>query len=82
VAVYGTRLVLAVAGLSGCLLGDRELMPEMMRRASLVTPHAWALDAYRQLLANPAGPNLSVVIQSCAVLAAFGVGLICSVGPC
>ncbi len=76
VAVYGTLLVLALAGLSGCLLGDRELMPEMMRRASLVTPHAWALDAYRQLLANPAGPNLSVVIQSCAVLAAFGVGLI------
>jgi ABC-2 type transport system permease protein len=76
VAVYGTLVVLALAGLSGCLLGDRELMPELMRRASLVTPHAWALDAYRQLLANPAGPNLSIVIQSCAVLAAFGVGLV------
>jgi ABC-type multidrug transport system permease subunit len=76
VAVYGTLVVLALAGLSGCLLGDRELMPELMRRASLITPHAWALDAYRQLLANPAGPNLSIVAQSCAVLAAFGIGLI------
>ncbi len=76
VAVYGTLVVLALAGLSGCLLGDRELMPELMRRASLITPHAWALDAYRQLLANPAGPNLTIVAQSCAVLAAFGVGLI------
>jgi ABC-type Na+ efflux pump permease subunit len=76
VAVYGTLLVLALAGLSGCLMGDRELMPQIMRRVSLVTPHAWALDAYRQLLANPAGPNLAIVMQSCAVLAAFGVGLV------
>lgn len=76
VAVYGTLLVLALAGLSGCLMGDRELMPQIMRRVSLVTPHAWALDAYRQLLANPAGPNLEIVMQSCAVLAAFGIGLV------
>jgi ABC-2 type transport system permease protein len=76
VAVYGTLLVLALAGLSGCLMGDRELMPEIMRRVSLITPHAWALDAYRQLLANPAGPNLTIVLQSCAMLAAFGVGLV------
>jgi ABC-2 type transport system permease protein len=76
VAVYGTLLVLALAGLSGCLMGDRELMPETMRQVSLITPHAWALDAYRQLLANPAGPNLAIVIQSCAALTAFGVGLI------
>ena len=76
VAVYGTLLVLALAGLSGCLMGDRELMPEIMRRVSLVTPHAWALDAYRQLLANPAGPNLTIVLQSCAMLAAFGIALV------
>jgi ABC-2 type transport system permease protein len=76
VAVYGTLLVLALAGLSGCLMGDRKLMPEIMRRVSLITPHAWALDAYRQLLANPAGPNLTIVMQSCAMLAAFGVGLV------
>ena len=41
VAVYGTLIVLALAGLSGCLMGDRELMPDIMRQVSLITPHAW-----------------------------------------
>ena len=41
VAIYGTLLVLVLAGVSGCLM-PRDLMPEEMRRASLVTPHAWA----------------------------------------
>ncbi len=76
VAIYGTLVVLALAGASGSLLGDRELMPAAMQRISLFTPHAWALDAYRQLLANPAGPNLSIVVECCGVLTAFGVGLI------
>ncbi len=75
VAVYGTLLVLALAGISGSLMGDRELMPEAMQRISLLTPHAWALNAYRQLLATPA-PNFSVVGQACAVLAAYGAVLI------
>lgn len=75
VAVYGTLLVLALAGVSGSLMGDRDLMPEVMQRISLFTPHAWALDAYRQLLASPT-PNLSIVAQSCAVLAAYGAGLV------
>jgi ABC-2 type transport system permease protein len=76
VAIYGTLLVLVLAGLSGCLMGDRELMPENMQQLSLVTPHAWALVAYRQLLANPGDPNVFLILQSCAVLAGFGVGFI------
>ena len=76
VAIYGTLVVLALAGASGSLLGDRELMPEAMRRISLFTPQAWALDAYRQLLANAAAPNYAIVVQCCAVLTAFGAGLI------
>jgi ABC-type Na+ efflux pump permease subunit len=76
VAIYGTLLVLALAGASGSLLGDRELMPAAMQHISLFTPHAWAMDAYRQLLANPAGPNLSIVAECCGVLILFGVGLI------
>src|SRR5581483_3546496 len=51
VAIYGTLLVLVLAGISGCLM-PRELMPEEMKRLSLLTPHAWALDAYAQLLLN------------------------------
>ncbi len=76
VAIYGTLLVLMLAGVSGCLMGDRELMPEAMQQLSLVTPQAWALLAYKQLLANAGAPNLFIVGQACAVLSAFGVGFI------
>ena len=76
VAVYGTLLVLALSGASGSLMGSRELMPALMERVSLLTPQAWALDAYRQLLANPAAPNLAIVAECCGVLTAFGAGLI------
>src|SRR5205085_9727952 len=31
VAIYGTLLVLVLAGVSGCLMGDRSLMPEQMQ---------------------------------------------------
>ncbi len=75
VAIYGTMLVLVLAGLSGCLMGDRSLMPEQMQELSRITPHAWALDAYRQLLTNPT-PDLTLVAQACAVLAAFGGGFL------
>jgi ABC-2 type transport system permease protein len=75
VAIYGTLLVLVLAGLSGCLMGDRNLMPEQMQEISLVTPHAWALDAYRELLTAPQ-PNLHIVSQACVVLAVFGAGFL------
>ncbi|MBN9122653.1 MAG: ABC transporter permease [Planctomycetes bacterium] len=70
VAVYGTLLVLVLGGISGSLL-PRELMPEQMKTISLVTPHAWALNAYSQLLASP-NPDVSAVLVSCGVLLAFG----------
>lgn len=70
VAVYGTLLVLVLGGVSGSLM-PRDLMPEQMKQFSLVTPHAWALDAYSQLLVNPV-PELSVVWTACAALLAFG----------
>ena len=76
VAIYGTLLVLVLAGISGCLMGDRELMPEIMQRVSLITPHAWALVAYKQLLANTGAVNVALVLQSSAVLAAFGLGFL------
>ena len=70
VAIYGTLLVLVLAMLSGCLMGDRSMMPERMQEISRVTPHAWALDAYRQLLTKPT-PDLGLVRQACAVLVGF-----------
>ncbi|MGL4419319.1 MAG: ABC transporter permease [Gemmataceae bacterium] len=74
VAIYGTLLVLVLAGVSGSLM-PRELMPEDMRKLSLFTPHAWALDAYSQLLVNPE-PELGIVWQACGVLTAFGAGFL------
>lgn len=76
VAIYGTLLVLVLAGISGCLMGDRDLMPENMQRLSLITPHAWALVAYKQILANAGPPNLELIGQACLVLTGFGVGFI------
>jgi ABC-type Na+ efflux pump permease subunit len=76
VAIYGTLLVLVLAGISGCLMGDRDMMPENMQKLSLITPHAWALIAYKQLLANPLAPNLQLIVQSCLVLCGFGVGFL------
>jgi ABC-type multidrug transport system permease subunit len=73
VAIYGTLVVLVLAGLSGSLMGDPALMPEGMQEIRLFTPHAWALDAYRQLLIS-GDPNLEIVGRACAVLAAFGAG--------
>jgi ABC-type multidrug transport system permease subunit len=75
VAIYGTLLVLVLAGISGCLMGDPELMPERMKLLSRFTPHAWAMDAYSQLLLRPE-PNLMLVGQACIVLVLFGFGFV------
>jgi ABC-2 type transport system permease protein len=74
VAIYGTLLVLVLAGISGCLMPS-ELMPELMREISLTTPQGWALDAYKQLLLNPS-PDLSRVAGGCLILLGFGGGLL------
>jgi len=75
VAIYGTLLVLVLAGISGCLMGDPELMPERMKLLSRFTPHAWAMDAYSQLLLRPE-PNLLLVGEACGVLVLFGAAFV------
>ena len=62
VAIVGSLLVIAFALVSGCLI-PRNLMPEEMQTVSLVTPHAWALKAYTELLIGST-PNLAIVAQS------------------
>jgi ABC-type transport system involved in multi-copper enzyme maturation permease subunit len=71
VAIYGTPLVLILAGVSGCLM-PRDLMPELMKQISLATPQAWSLIAYMQLLINPA-PNVMAVGEACLVLVGFAI---------
>jgi ABC-type multidrug transport system permease subunit len=75
VAIYGTLLVLVLAGLSGCLMGDRGLMPDQMQTISRVTPHAWALDAYKALLTT-ANPDPQFLLEACGALTAFGAGFL------
>ena len=70
VAIYGTLLVLVLSGLGGSMM-PRDLMPETMKQVSHVTPHAWALDAYQQLLLNPQ-PNMMIVAGACGALLGFG----------
>jgi ABC-2 type transport system permease protein len=75
VAIYGSLSVLVLAGLSGCLMGNRALMPEAMQHISRITPLAWSLDAYLQLIANP-HPEIDIVAQACGVLVTFGTAFL------
>ena len=74
VAVFGTLLVLVLAVISGSLM-PRDLMPDELKQLSYITPHAWALDAYAQLLVNPA-PVFSEVGKACLILIGFGTGFL------
>lgn len=69
VSAYGNFLVLTMAGISGCMM-PRSWQPELMQKLGLVTPHAWALIAYNQILNEPK-PALTVVVRDCLVLVAF-----------
>lgn len=80
VGLIGSLIVLMLGLLSGCLI-PRELMPESMLEVARYTPHAWALDAYRQLLVRPPNaeefsPNLMIVGRSCVVLLGFGISFL------
>jgi ABC-2 type transport system permease protein len=63
-------LLLTLSVLGGCFI-PRFIMPEWLRTVGLVTPHAWALDAYQDLLVR--GYNFWEVLPKVGVLAAFAV---------
>ena len=69
VSSFGNLILLSSAGISGCLV-PRAWMPPLTQKISLMTPHAWALDAYGELLTKES-PQLSIVAQSCGVLLIF-----------
>ena len=73
VSAYGNFLVLTMAGISGCMM-PRAWQPELMQQVGLITPHAWALIAYEQILSRETPPELAVVIKSCEILLAFALG--------
>lgn len=63
-------LLLSLSALGGCFI-PRFVMPSWLRVVGLVTPHAWALDAYQDLLVR--GYNFSEVLPKIGVLGAFAV---------
>jgi ABC-2 type transport system permease protein len=69
VSAYSNFVVITMAGMSGCFM-PREWLPHAMQQASLVTPHAWALIAFNQLLSQDTA-NLRTVLESCLALAGF-----------
>lgn len=69
VSAYANIVVISMAGISGCFM-PRDWLPLPMQTISLLTPHAWALMSYEQLLKRNV-PDLTVVWQDCGVLALF-----------
>lgn len=63
-------LLLTLSALGGCFV-PRFVMPVWLRTVGLVTPHAWALDAYQDLLVR--GYGLFEVLPKVGALAAFAV---------
>ena len=69
VSSYANLIVISLAGVSGCFM-PREWMPDFMKELSVVTPHAWSLIGYMELLLNPQ-PEVAVVVKSCLMLLGF-----------
>lgn len=65
-----TLLLLTLSAIGGSLV-PRFIMPDWMRTIGLVTPHAWALDGYQDLLVR--GYGLAEVLPKIGVLALFAV---------
>ncbi len=63
-------LLLTLSALGGCFV-PRFIMPEWLQTIGLVTPHAWALDAYQDLLVR--GYGLLEVLPKVGALAAFAI---------
>ena len=69
-------LLLSLSALGGCFV-PRFVMPPRLRALGLVTPHAWALDAYQDLLVR--GYDLIAVLPKVGILLGFA-GLFFIVG--
>ncbi len=72
-SALGPALGMVLALLGGAMV-PIEVFPPAMRTISLATPHAWALDAFHDLLLNGAG--LADILPQLGVLMAFAVVLL------
>ncbi len=71
VSAYAIFMLLTMGAISGCLM-PRELLPTAMQKASLITPHAWALIAFEEILQNQI-PNLEQIVICWSALGLFSV---------
>ncbi|MBT6154177.1 MAG: ABC transporter permease [Planctomycetaceae bacterium] len=71
VSAYANLVVITFGLISGSMF-PRDWLPEVMKSVSLVTPHAWALTAYEQIL-SAHDPNVGIVLQCCAALVGFAM---------
>jgi ABC-2 type transport system permease protein len=63
-------LILTLSALGGCFV-PRFLMPPTLKTIGLLTPHAWALDAYQDLIVR--GYGLAEVMPHVGVLVGFAL---------
>jgi len=63
-----------VFGLLGGTMVPIEVFPEAMRTIAHVTPHAWAMDAFRAMLFDDA--TLADIVPQLGVLVLFAIGLV------
>lgn len=77
VSAYAIFLLLTLGAVSGCLV-PRDFLPTEMQDFSLVTPHAWSLIAFGEILkANT--PDIALIARCCGALAMFSL-LFLSIG--
>ncbi|MBL8898698.1 MAG: ABC transporter permease [Planctomycetes bacterium] len=77
---YGTLVVLVMGLVSGCMV-PRFVLPESAKQVGLLTPHAWALDGYAEVLGRRGTtvvdvlPEIGALLAFAAVFTAVGAGL-------
>lgn len=71
VSSYSNLIVISLAGISGCFV-PREWLSDMMKDISVVTPHAWSLIGYLEVLTNPQ-PEVAFIVKCCLMLLGFSV---------
>jgi ABC-2 type transport system permease protein len=72
-ASIGVFAGLGLAALGGCMV-PLEVFPETMRRVAHLTPHAWALDGFAELIRR--GGTLADILPELGMLAVYAAALL------
>lgn len=72
-SAIGISLGLALAALGGCMV-PFEIFPDWLRSVAHITPHAWAVDAFTEVVQR--GGGLGQIGVELAVLTLFGLSLL------